>query len=37
MRLDVSSVERRTDPIDQAGLIGCLLHHLEQALPRAIA
>lgn len=37
MRLDVRGVKCRAVPIDQAGFIGCLLHHLEQALPRAIA
>jgi hypothetical protein len=35
--LDVSGVERSAVPIDQAGLIGCRLHDLEQALPRAVA
>jgi hypothetical protein len=33
----MSGVERSTIPIDQAGLIGCRLHDLEQALPSAIA
>lgn len=37
MGFDVCGVECRAVPIDQAGLIGCLLHHLEQVLPRPIA
>jgi hypothetical protein len=33
----MSGIERSTIPIDQASLIGCCLHDLEQALPGAIA
>ena len=30
-------IERGAIPIDQAGLIGCCLHDLQQAPPSAIA
>jgi len=29
-------IERSTIPIDQAGIISCSLHDLEQALPGAV-
>ena len=37
MRFDMGGVESCTIPVNQTGLIGCFLHHLEQALPGTIA